>query len=112
MDLSIEDLERIVSEKKRRLQLIQESSELDKQLSTVQGPQNADRIVDIDSTQPKKKSQQQNLFSAFKMTASVTTKKGLSKMYYPAIIKDKSFYTCTTCEKEFENKARLALDIL
>ena len=56
MDLSIEDLERIVSEKKRRLQLIQESSELDKQLSTVQGPQNADRIVDIDSTQRKNSS--------------------------------------------------------
>ena len=85
MDLSIDDLERIVSEKKRRLQLIQESSdELDRQLSTVQGPQNADRIaVDIDSTQPKKK-QQQNIFSASKMTASVTTKKGMSKMYYPA----------------------------
>ena len=52
-DLSIEELERRVNETKRRLELIRELSELDKQLG-VQQPQDAaqaENIVEVEATQ-------------------------------------------------------------
>ena len=55
-DLSIEELERRVNETKRRLELIRELSELDKQLG-VQQPQDAaqaENIVEVEATQCKK----------------------------------------------------------
>ena len=94
-DLSIEELERRVNETKRRLELIRELSELDKQLGAQQ-PQDsaqAENIVEVETTQCKKVMKQQNLFAAYKMTSSVTSARGATTIYRPAIVEEKSFYT-------------------
>ena len=60
-DLSLEELERRVNDKKRRLELIRELSELDKQLG-VQQPQDvaqAETIVEVETTQSSKKAMKQ-----------------------------------------------------
>jgi hypothetical protein len=86
MDLSLEELEleRLVKEKRRRLELLQlqQLSEIDKRLEAQQ-PQDAaqsDTIVEIETistqietTQSNKKAwKQPNLFAAFKMTSGAT----------------------------------------
>ena len=104
-DLSIEELERRVNETKRRLELIRELSELDKQLG-VQQPQDAaqaENIVEVEATQCKKAMKQQNLFAAYKMTSSVTSASGSTTIYRPAIVEEKSFYNCPSCEKDSEH---------
>ena len=84
-----------MNEKKRRLELIRELSELDKQLG-VQQPQDAaqaETIVEVETTQSSKKAmKQQNLFAAYKMTASVTSASGATTIYRPAIVEEKSFH--------------------
>ncbi len=54
MDLSLEELERLVNEKRRRLELLQQLSEIDKRLEAQQpqdAAQQADTIVEIETTQ-------------------------------------------------------------
>ena len=65
-DLSLEELERRVNDKKRRLELIRELSELDKQLGVqqLQDAAQAETIVEVETTQSSKKAmKQQNLFA-------------------------------------------------
>ncbi len=74
--ISLQFLTGLVNEKRRRLELLHQLSEIDKRLEALQqqGPAQADTIVEIETTQiettqsNKKASKQLNLFTAFKMT--------------------------------------------